>query len=551
MPGIRTAPPKTSTIIGRYWRGLLAAGLAVSVTGLGAAGAADAAAAGRAATALLPLTVRTHDGLVKGFRTGVARVFLGIPYAAPPVGALRWRAPRPAAPWHGIRLARKPGSNCAQTGSLATGVPTTSTSENCLFLNVYTPRSSRHAGLPVMVWIHGGGFVGGAGIIYDGAVLAKKGHVIVVTINYRLNAFGFLALPSLDKERGNSSGDYGLMDQQAALRWVRSNAKAFGGNPRNVTIFGESAGGASVCTNMASPTASGLFAHAIAESGCLFPAQSKRTANQQGSSLAKSLGCAHPATAAACLRAKPVSAILKAEQNMSWGPVDGTPTLPLSPITAFLTGRYAHVPLLQGSNHDEGRFFVGLEFDALGHPITKAQYPGLIKAQFGSKEAPAILAQYPLSAYRSPDLAYSAIFTDATFSCPALGADELASGSGVYAYEFSDPNPPNDFGIKFTFPLGAAHSTELQYVFQRIPLLDTIPPFKPAQLALSNLFISYWTRFAATGNPNLRGTPHWPRFVLAHQKIQELIPSATAPELGSTFTTFHKCSFWLALEAGA
>jgi para-nitrobenzyl esterase len=532
MPGFRTVA-----------RGLTATGLVIGVCGIAGT---SAVAAGGAASGLLPLVVRTHDGLVKGLRTGLAREFLGIPYAAPPVGALRWRPPRPAVPWRGIKLATKAGSTCPQTGNLATGEPTTSTDQNCLFLNVYTPRSAR-PGLPVMVWIHGGGFTGGAGSIYDGAVIAKKGNVIVVTINYRLNAFGFLALPSLDAEHGNSSGDYGLMDQQAALRWVRSNARAFGGNPKNVTIFGESAGGASVCTNMASPTAAGLFQRAIAESGCLFPAQSKKSADRQGSAFAARLHCTHPATAATCLRRKSVSAILRAAASGSWGPVVSAPTLPQSPITAFLHGKYAHVPLLQGTNHDEGRFFVGLEFDLLGHPITKEQYPGLIKAQFGAKAAPAILATYPLRAYKSPDLAYAAVFTDSTFSCPALGADELASGSGVYAYEFSDPDPPNDFGVHFTFPLGAAHSTELQYVFQRIPLLDIVPPFKPAQLALSNQFIAYWTHFAATGNPNGRGVPRWPAFTFKRQRIQELIPSATAPETGARFSGFHKCAFWLTL----
>jgi para-nitrobenzyl esterase len=546
MPRTPAASPSIRTIVGRAGRTIFAAAFAVSVTGLAGV---DASASGRAGAALLPLVVRTHDGFVKGLRTTLAREFLGIPYAAPPVGALRWRPPLPAAHWSGVRPARKPGANCAQTESLGTGVLTTSTAENCLFLNVYTPRSAR-PGLPVMVWIHGGGFTGGAGSIYDGAVLAKKGHVIVVTINYRLNAFGFLALPSLDSERHNSSGDYGLMDQQAALRWVRANARAFGGNPRDVTIFGESAGGASVCANMASPTASGLFSRAIAESGCLFPARAKKTADQQGAALAASLGCTHAATAAACLRRKPVSAILKADAAGPWGPVVSAPTLPVAPITAFLTGRYDHVPLLQGTNHDEGRLFVGLGFDFGGHPITKKQYPVLIKVQFGAKVGGKVLAKYPLSGYKSPDLAYSAVLTDSGFSCPAFGADVLAAGSGVYGYEFSDPNPPNDFGINFTFPLGAAHSTELQYVFQRIPVLDIVPPFKPAQLALSNQFIGYWTRFAASGNPNGPGAPWWPRFAVAKPRIQELIPSAIAPEPGATFSAFHKCGFWLAIEGG-
>ena len=490
----------------------------------------------------LPLVVRTDKGAVRGSYAGSAREFLGIPYAAPPTGALRWQPPQPAARWTGIRNATSPGSNCAQTGSLATGVITTSTAEDCLYLNVYTPKAA-HGHLPVMVWIHGGGFTGGAGSIYDGSVMAPKGNVIVVTINYRLSAFGFLALP------GQGGGDYGLMDQQAALRWVQRNARAFGGDPRNVTEFGESAGAASVCDNMASPTAAGLFTRAIAESGCLLAAPSRPTADAQGAALAAKLGCADPATQLACLRAKRAAGILQAESGMSWAPIAGSPVLPLQAAAAFAAGRYAHVPLIQGTNHDEGRFFAAVLFDGFGHPLTAAQYPGLIQGEFGAG-APAILAQYPLSAYASPDLAFSAVFTDALFSCPALQADRLTMRSGVYAYEFSDPSPPDDLiGLTLTFPLGAAHSTELQYVFQRIPYLDTLPPFTPAQLALSNQMIAYWTRFAATGNPTTSGAPFWPRFTAVHPSVQELLPNGTYAESSAQFSAAHKCGFWSTVNA--
>jgi para-nitrobenzyl esterase len=520
-----------------------ALGLAGSA-GLTGAGAA-ASTAGQAAARQAPLVVRTADGSIRGLYRGTAREFLGVPYAASTAGAQRWRPPRPHAPWRGVMNATSPGPTCAQNASLATGVLTTSTAENCLVLNVYTPRGESSRALPVMVWIHGGGFTGGAGSIYDGAVMSTKGNVIVVTINYRLDAFGFLALPS-----AGFSGDFGLMDQQAAMRWVRANARAFGGNPRNVTIFGESAGGASVCLNLASPTAAGLFEHAIAESGCLFPSPTRQQADKQGSALAAKLGCARPATAAACMRAQPAAKILKAAAGMRWSPVISVPTLPRSPITAILTGHYAHVPLLQGTNHDEGRFFIGLEFDVLqGHPMTRAQYPTVLTAQFGATNGKKVLARYPLSHYRSPDLAYAAVFTDADFSCPALFADDFTQRSHAYAYEFSDPSPPNDFGIHFSFPLGAAHSTELQYVFQRIPLLDTLPPFTPAQLRLSDLMIGYWSRFAATGNPNGGHQPGWPRFAGTAPKIQELIPNATAPEPASRFSAFHNCSFWASIEA--
>ncbi len=539
---------------GRRIGSAAAAGLVLAASLLGCGPSRGAASA-----SAFPLTVRTSDGLVVGHVANGAREFLGIPYAAPPVGALRWAPPRPPKPWTGTRRARAPGAACAQKGSPATGVLTTSTTENCLFLNVYTPRlpgQTRRA-LPVMVWIHGGGFTGGAGSLYDGARLATRGDVIVVTINYRLAAFGFLALPSL----GAGSGDFGLQDQQAALRWVRQNARAFGGDPGNVTIFGESAGGASVCAQMASPGASGLFQRAIAESGCLFPAQSRQAAYRLGSALAARLGCAgravgRPGAAAACMRAKPTSAILTAAAGLSsgplssFGPVAGTPTLPVQPIRAFQTGRFARVPFLDGTNRAEGRFFIALEYDALGHPLTRPGYLALIRSSWG-RNAGAVLAHYPVSRFGSPDLADAAVFTDYAFSCPALYADSLAAGkpaARVYAYEFSDPNPPNDYGLKFTFPLGPAHSTELQYVFGRIPVLDIAPAFTPAQAALSDQFIGYWTRFAATGDPNGAGLPRWPRFVLGHlagvPQVQELVPASTAPEPVATFASAHQCSLW-------
>jgi para-nitrobenzyl esterase len=403
-----------------------------------------------------------------------------------------------------------------------------------------------------MVWIHGGGFTGGEGSIYDASKLAVKGHVIVVTINYRLGAFGFLALAGLDRQ--GASGDYGLMDQQAALRWARRNARAFGGNPRDVTEFGESAGAASVCDNMASPAAAGLFARAIAESGCLLGGPSRPAAEAAGGAFAAQLGCVGAATQVACLRGKSVTDILRAQAGFGWEPVAGTPVLPLQPAAAFAAGRYSHVPLLQGTNHDEGRFFVALAYDLAGRPLTAAQYTQLIQGSYGASAA-AVLAEYPLSGYASPDLAYAQVITDSAFSCPALRADKLARRSGVYAYEFSDPSPPDDFNLTtLTFPLGAAHSTELQYVFQRIPALDTAPPFSSAQLALSDQMIAYWTRFAATGSPDRRPpagpgrpAPYWPRFSASRPDIQELVPDATAPEPAARFAAAHHCGFWAAL----
>ncbi len=373
----------------------LALGLTVAPSGAYAQGPGAAAAAMSS-----PLVVQTDKGAVRGTLSGGVREFLGIPYAAPPVGALRWRAPRPAAPWAGVRDATSPGKLCAQFGSPGSGNPNTSTNEDCLYLNVDTPRTVRGR-LPVMVWIHGGGFTGGAGSIYDGKVIAEQGNVIVVTINYRLGAFGFLALPSLDAESPGLSGDYGLEDQQAALRWVQRNSVAFGGNPRNVTIFGESAGGAAVCENMTSPTAAGLFQRVIAESGCLGETSGRPAAEQNGAAFAGRLGCNDAATAAACLRGKSASDVLTAGASGAWSPVVGGAVLPLPPAQALASGRYDHVPLLQGTNHDEGRLFAGLRFDASGAPLTAAHYPAVIQAQVGAANAPMVLDAYPLSSRRA------------------------------------------------------------------------------------------------------------------------------------------------------
>jgi para-nitrobenzyl esterase len=543
------------------WRLPLAVILGLAAISLGAStgtAAASSVTAGRPAAAETasqpaPLVARTDKGTVRGLYASNAREFFGIPYAAPPVGSLRWRPPQPATPWTGVRNATWPGSACAQIGSIATGVITTSTSENCLYLNVYTPAVVGRGGLPVMMWIHGGGFSGGAGSIYDGSVLAAEGHVIVVTINYRLGAFGSLALPGLDGKA--AGGDFGLLDQQAALRWVQRNARAFGGNPGDVTEFGESAGAASVCDNMASPAATGLFARAIAESGCLLGGPSQQAAETTDRAFAVKLGCTNSATQVACLRRESVASILQAQSSFGWSPVAGTPVLPLQPTAAFAAGRYSHVPLLQGTNHDEGRFFVALSYDLAGDPLTAAEYAQVVQASYGASAA-AVLAEYPLSGYASPDLAYAQVITDAGFSCPALQADELAKHSGVYAYEFSDPDPPDDFNFTtLTFPLGAAHSTELQYVFQRIPFLDTVPPFSAPQLALSNQMIAYWTRFAATGSPDygLSGgsgrEPYWPRFSAIRPDIQELVPGASALESSAQFAAAHKCTFWASIGA--
>ncbi|MCZ9342539.1 carboxylesterase family protein, partial [Streptomyces sp. TRM76130] len=315
--------------------------------------------------------VATRYGQVRGEAGETAHSYLGIPYAAPPVGALRWRPPAAPASWTGVRDATAPGDPCVQTasdspwGDLAgPGTP----SEDCLYLNVHTPARPSLLKRPVMVWIHGGGFTVGSGAFYDGSTLAADGDVVVVTLNYRLGAFGYLAHPDLAGESAEGvSGNYGVLDQQAALRWVRDNVAAFGGDPDNVTVFGESAGGGSVCHQLVSPRAVGLFDRAIAQSGCGFALPTQESQQRVGSAWADSLGCAD----AACLRALPADRVLTAAQSPTarWTPnVDGA-VLPRQVMDALESGRFHRVPVLQGTTADEGRLSVATTYDLAGRPL--------------------------------------------------------------------------------------------------------------------------------------------------------------------------------------
>jgi para-nitrobenzyl esterase len=474
------------------------------------------------------------------------RTFLGIPFAAPPVGALRFAAPRPAARWSGVRDATHFGSACAQVpGVFAANGGKGSTSEDCLFLNVYTPLPAREE-RPVMVWIHGGGFTAGSASQYDPTVLAARAGAVIVTINYRLGPIGFLALPGLSAEsRDGSSGNYGLEDQQAALRWVRHNVARFGGDPQNVTIFGESAGGLSVCANLVSPKVARLFQRAITESGpCVAPLATLATAEAQSSAAAIRSGCAQtdPAVQVACLRALPVTAVL-ASGGTSAPIVDGS-VLPQQIPAAIAAGEFNRVPVMEGTNHDEDRLFVALQFDLAGHPVTAAQYPALVAALAGAG-APAVLARYPLGDFASPGLAWATVVTDSRFSCAALRADQLLSARvPTFAYEFDDPNAPPFIVSDPLMPLGAFHASEIPYLFQP-PASVSATFFTPQQLALSNQMIGYWSRFAASGTPNGRATPRWDRFTERDGRFQSLAPGGSRSI--TTFPVDHRCAFWASL----
>jgi para-nitrobenzyl esterase len=416
-----------------------------------------------------------------------------------------------------------------------------STSENCLFLNVFRPAKQSSSQLPVMVWIHGGGFVGGESDDYNPAGLVDDG-VIVVTINYRLGALGFLAHPALASRSGGPSGDYGLMDQQAALRWVRQNISAFGGSPANVTIFGESAGGQSVLLQLISPTARGLFAKAIAESGgyAQYPV-SLASAEAQGRAFAAKAGCT--SQTAKCLRSLPVATIL-ADQNQSGASADIDGLVLTQPLKqALASGDFSHVPVIDGSNHDEWRLFVALAtFE--GHPVTAANYLSTIESTLSvsPQVATVIAQQYPLSAYQSPPLAVSAVGTDGIFACPTLLIDQdMAKYTPTYAYEFNDENAPTGYPSP-GFPYAATHASELQYLFG-LPA-SVGGTLSGQQQLLAAAMRAEWTSFARSGVPSGPGAATWPRFTGADQPMESLVPPEPQPETESSFAADHHCSLW-------
>ena len=482
------------------------------------------------------LTVAITDGRLRGLQVGGTGEYLGIPYAAPPVGPLRWQPPQPPARWTGIRAATRFAPHCAQP---AGPFGRASTSENCLYLNVFGPAQQHASSLPVMLWIHGGGFVGGESDDYDPSGLVADG-VIVVTINYRLGALGFLAHPALADHPGGPSGDYGLMDQQAALRWVQGNIRAFGGDPANVTVFGESAGGQSVLLQLASPTAHGLFAHAIAESGgyAQYP-EPLAAAEAAGRAFAKKAGCA--SQTARCLRSLPVATIL-ADQDQSGASADIDGLVLTQPLkTALAGGDFNRVPVINGSNHDEWRLFVALAtFE--GHRVTAANYLPMIAATLHVSRAIAqvIAAQYPISSYPSPALALSALGTDAIFACPTLLLDQsLSRYVPTYAYEFNDENAPAAYPSP-GFPYGATHASELQYLFG-LPA-SSHGTLSARQQQLAAAMRSEWTSFARSGVPSSRGEPAWPRMTAGNQTMLSLVPPGPQPE--TSFATEHRCAFW-------
>ena len=461
------------------------------------------------------LTVKTVDGKLHGkmINSDKVRAFQGIPYAVPPVGALRWAPPQPAARWKGTFEATNYGHHCAQNHVFDDMIFQDSTSasdlgsEDCLTLNVYAPAgSSAKSKLPVMFWIHGGGYAGGGSSEprHDGDFLPLKG-VVLVTINYRLGVFGFLALPELAAEQGGASGNYGLMDMVAALGWVRRNIAGFGGDPGNVTIFGESAGAFAVSTLMAAPSAQGLFAKVIGESGGALNsgALSMKPLAQVGPEDEKLMGALDVKTLDE-LRAVPTEAVLKAASK---GPVtryspDIDGKFLTEPVLAiFEAGKQAHVPLLAGFNRDEGSF--------LAKGMTAEKWKATAAQRYGDQAAE-FLKLYPATddaeAQRSAaDFGGDAFIAYSTWKWIEL--DRKTGESPVYRYKLDLGAPPS----KFHPDPVAFHSDDIEYVFGT---LATRPgaDWRPEDWKLSDQMMDYWTNFAKTGNPNGPGLPEWPEY---------------------------------------
>ncbi len=493
--------------------------------------------------------IHLADGDVQGATNEQTRQFLGIPYAAPPVGDLRWRPPSAPAPWQNVLQATSFASACAQLASIQGPA---SDAEDCLYVNVWTPNPAPRKPLPVMLWFHGGGnqqgsagdpvpFPGVAGHFYDAHVLSQERNVVVVTINYRLNLFGFFAHSALASEDSTypHAGNQGLLDQHAALEWVRANIAAFGGNPKRVTIFGESAGSQDTCLHVASPTSKKLFHAAISESGgCTTRTPTAAEGAATATSFAASAGCGAAPDQLACLRAKPASALLAILQaasnpgaivpNFNFGPVVDGGFLPDQPRTLYDSGHFQRVPYILGSNADEGTLFL------LGSPkvTTEAEYHAALVGLYGSR-ADQVEAVYPASSFPTPQDALARAFGDQILVCPTYDSARRAAAGGAktYLYNFNRRIP---IDVLQQAGLGAFHGSEIVYVF------GSIPPPTPDDGTLGTTIRGYWSRFAKTGNPNGKGALKWPRF---KDKTDKRLQLDVQP---SVLTAFRRteCEFW-------
>jgi para-nitrobenzyl esterase len=486
--------------------------------------------AARFAIAAVTDPVRVEQGLLSG-TTGThpeVRVYRGIPFAAPPVGDLRWKAPQPPAAWQGIRAATEFSHECWQTPYPPAAAlyqhKLASLSEDCLYLNIWTAAKSANDKLPVMVWIHGGGFTRGSGssTAYDGDTLARKG-VVLVTINYRLGIFGFFAHPALSAEsESHASGNYALLDQMAALKWVRKNIAAFGGDPGRVTIFGESAGSWAVNALMASPLAKGLFHRAIGESGALFaPMKTLAVAEKAGEKVATTLIASQTTNAAPAgaptkdvlkmLRAIPAEQVLKANEEEAARPIVDGVVLTQDISQTFAQGKQNDVPLLLGNNADEGTALA-----PQGANVTAAIFNMGVRARYGAL-ADQFLKLYPANSDQQAVSSFYSAYRDQAFGWEMRTWARMQAKTGhnsVYLYYFTRV-PPGPQSRR----LGAFHAADIAYVFGTFPWPF---PWDETDHKLSDAISSYWVNFATTGDPNAEGLPKWPAYNAQSDEALEL-----------------------------
>ncbi|HEU0311328.1 MAG TPA: carboxylesterase/lipase family protein [Sphingomicrobium sp.] len=466
-----------------------------------------------------------NTGQVEGTQIGTARVFKGIPYAAPPVGPLRWRPPQPVSAWRGVRKATSYSPACPQLESYPPDAPREPTSEDCLTLNVWAPAANSAAKLPVMVWIHGGGLTNGSGSVpqYAGDRLAARG-VIVVTINYRLGVLGFLAHPELNREsKHGGSGNYGLLDQIAALSWVKRNIAAFGGDPDQVTIFGQSSGSFSASMLAATPLAKGLFRRVIGQSGAVFepveldPLFTPQGAAEAGMRFAGKVG----AKSLADLRRTPVESLLKHRFNPQFN-IDGH-VLPASPHDAYAAGKQNDVDLLIGTNASEGTFFLDPASVTIGNfdAVLGQTYPSLLLWAVGAS---------PGKTDADARKEAVSIDTDMRFRWGMWAWARHASKNGkrrVFFYRFTG-QPAYRSGHPY-FGLGPTHGAELPYVFGDLD--SRAASWTAADQKLASTVQQYWTNFARSGDPNGTGLPRWPRFDDDQAMVMQLGPESRAAAL--------------------
>ncbi|MDO3650434.1 carboxylesterase/lipase family protein [Nocardia mangyaensis] len=533
-----------TAIFGRRWRTariLAVAGVVGLASALVFTAPAPRAAPGDQAT---ELTTTVTGGAVQGMRSAGIIQYLGVPFAASTAGPHRFAPPQPAPPWAGIRPATAHGPQCPQSSPLPHVPALQPSSEDCLTIDVYVPEHASGTALPVMVWLYGGGFVLGSNAQYDSpARLVRDGQVIVAIPNYRVGPFGFLALPELAADDSGITGTYGTLDQQAALRWIQDNAAAFGGDPGNVTLFGESAGGMSVCTQLASPTARGLFTKAIIQSGAcarspLVPPTVDR-AYQRSADYASSLGCGDSATRLRCLREMPVDRLLSSPTTMlntmdaTWTPVRDGVVVTSTPEDALATGVAREIPLIVGSNADEGATFLALLDYARGAVPTAAEYVDWVRNSFGD-HSDRVLARYPMADFDTPAAAKQQVITDGFFACPALFTTEAArrGGGQVWQYRFNDA----PLGQNPLLP-GAFHAAEIPYVFSA--LMGVPIPLPPDADRLSQHIQQSWAHFAHTGSPETPALAPWPTTTPTTLEL-----SRDRIALSESFSPAHRCDLW-------